>query len=80
MVGGGDLVIWVALNRVLFLSSSSSLRWKKGRGIYTPSKIVAIAALGAGLFGQKGGKLSSPGLKTLANTSSSYLVDGARGP
>jgi hypothetical protein len=46
MVGGGDIAIWVASNIVLFLSRMDSLRWKKGRGIYSPSRDVAIDASG----------------------------------
>jgi hypothetical protein len=55
MVGGGDLVIWVAPNSVLFLSSSSSLRKKMGRGIYTPPRIVAIVVLQGRIFRSKYG-------------------------
>jgi hypothetical protein len=34
------------------------LRWKKGRGIYSPSQNVAVAASGGGLSGQSRGGLS----------------------
>jgi hypothetical protein len=44
MVGGGDLAIWVPIKWLVFLSSSSSLRKKKGRIIY-PSRNVVVAAI-----------------------------------
>jgi hypothetical protein len=39
MVEGGDQAIGVAPNSVLFLSRMSSLRKKRGRGIYSPFQI-----------------------------------------
>jgi hypothetical protein len=39
-------VIFVALNGVFFLFGMSSLSWKKGRGIYSPSQNVAVAVSG----------------------------------
>jgi hypothetical protein len=50
MVGGGDLAIWVDPNSVLFLSRTSNLGKKTGRGIYTPPEVVVVAAARAGLF------------------------------
>jgi hypothetical protein len=44
-VEGRDLVNLVAPNMVFFLHSSSSLRWKKGRGIYSPSQNVVVAVV-----------------------------------
>jgi hypothetical protein len=41
----GILWIWWLQICVLFLSGTSKLRKKKGRGIYTPSQNVAVAAL-----------------------------------
>jgi hypothetical protein len=43
-VEGGDLVDLVAPNGVFFLCRTSSLRWKKGRGIYSPSQRRGRAA------------------------------------
>jgi hypothetical protein len=39
MVGEGDLAIWVDLKCLVFLSRTSSLRLKKGRGIYIEWRI-----------------------------------------
>jgi hypothetical protein len=47
----------VAPNGVFFLFGTSSLRWKKGRGIYSPSQIVVVAVSG-GLSGQSMAVLS----------------------
>jgi hypothetical protein len=48
MVGGGDLTILVDPNSVLFLSRTSNLGKKRGRGIYTPPGVVAVATARAG--------------------------------
>jgi hypothetical protein len=61
MVGGGDLAIWVAPNSILFLSRTSSLGKNRGRGIYTPPKIVAVAAARAGLSGPSLDRIIQPG-------------------
>jgi len=45
---------------VFFLSSSSSLRWKKGRGIYTPSQNVAVADLEGRIIRPKLGRIIRP--------------------
>jgi hypothetical protein len=51
MVDGGDQAIGVATNSVLFLIRTSSLGKTRGRGIYTPPRIVAVAAASAGYSG-----------------------------
>jgi hypothetical protein len=49
----------VAPNGVFFLFGTSSLRWKKRRGIYSPSQNVAVAVSGGrGLSGQSMAGLS----------------------
>jgi hypothetical protein len=48
-------VNFVAPNMVFFLLGMSSLRWKKGMGIYSPSQNVAVAASGGRLSGQSMG-------------------------
>jgi hypothetical protein len=55
-------VIFVAPNEVFFLLRTSNLRWKKGRGIYSPSQNVAVAASGGGELSAKviSGPIISP--------------------
>jgi hypothetical protein len=73
VVEGGDLAIRLAPNSVLFLMRTSSLRKKKGRGIYSPSQDLAIAASGDRIIWPKVGKiirlagLSGPETKSSAN-------------
>jgi hypothetical protein len=54
-VEGGDLVNFVAPIMVFLSSGMSSLRNKKGRGIYSPSRNVAVAA--------SRGRIILPGMK-----------------
>jgi hypothetical protein len=56
-VEGGDLANLVAPNGVFFLCRTSSLRWKKGRGIYSPSQNVAVADLEGQIIRPKYGRI-----------------------
>jgi hypothetical protein len=47
----------VAPNEVFFLCRTSSLRWKKGRGIYSPSQNVAVAELEGRIIRPKYGRI-----------------------
>jgi hypothetical protein len=60
VVEGGDLVIFVAPNEVFFLGRTSSLRWKKGRGIYSPSQNVAVVDLEGRIIRPKYGQIIQP--------------------
>jgi hypothetical protein len=53
-------VILVAPNEVFFLCRTSSLRWKKGRGIYSPSQNVAITDLEGRIIRPKYGQIIRP--------------------
>jgi hypothetical protein len=44
VVEGGDLVVRLAPNSILFLMRTSKLGKKRGRGINTPSRNVSVAA------------------------------------
>jgi hypothetical protein len=53
-------MIFVAPNEVFFLSRTSSLRWKKGRGIYIPSQNVAVADSEGQIIRPKFGRIIRP--------------------
>jgi hypothetical protein len=53
-------VIFVAPNEVLFLGRTSSLRWKKGRGIYSRSQNVAVADMEGQIIQPKYGQIIRP--------------------
>jgi hypothetical protein len=50
----------VAPNEVFFLCRTSILRWKKGRGIYSPSQNVAVAESEGRIIRPKFGQIIRP--------------------
>jgi hypothetical protein len=86
MVEGGDLAMRLAPNSVLFLMRMSSLRRKKERGIYSPSRDLAIATSGDQIIRPKVGwiiwlaRLSGPETKSPANNPARLLGDDELGP
>jgi hypothetical protein len=76
----------VAPNIVLFLMRTSNLRWKKGRGIYSPSRDLAIAASAGWIIRPKVGRiirptgLSGSEVKSPANNPARLLGDTELGP
>jgi hypothetical protein len=73
-------------NSVLFLMRTRSLRKKKGRGIYSPSRDLVIAVSGDRIIRPKVGRiirparLSGPETKSLANNPARLLGDAELGP
>jgi hypothetical protein len=72
---------------MVFLSlGTSSLRKKKGKGIYSPSQNVAVVASGDRIIRPKVGRiirpagLSGPEMKSPANNPARLLVDAELGP
>jgi hypothetical protein len=86
VVEGGDLAMGLAPNSVLFLMRTSSLRKKKGMGIYSPSRDLAVAASGDRIIRPKVGRiirlagLSGPEMKSPANNPAWLLGDAELGP
>jgi hypothetical protein len=86
VVEGGDLAMRLPPNSLLFLMRTSSLRMKKGRVIYSPSRDLAIAASGDQIIWPKVGRiirqarLSGPETKSPANNPSRLLGDAELGP
>jgi hypothetical protein len=68
-VEGGHLVILVAPNGVFFLCRTSSLRWKKGKGIYSPTQNVAVAVVEGRIIRPKYGRIIRAGMKSLGQKS-----------
>jgi hypothetical protein len=60
-VEGGDLVDLVAPNMVFFKLGTSSLRWKKGRDIYTRPQERAVAVVVTPTISGPGPKKASLG-------------------
>jgi hypothetical protein len=68
----------VAPNGVFFLGRTSNLRWKKGRGIYSPSQNVAVAVLEGRIIRPAG--LSGPKWNIWAKNPPRLLGDADLGP